>query len=246
VFAVGHPGRTEASDLFSAVLFAGPNASLCGLTAGLWRGLVKWRTAPAIEISTPRRCRSLPAGDAENRLSIPIHVRDRRNLPRAPYHGVPTVPIAHIVRDLATTGDVELVRFVLSQLDYMRCFNPDALLNVCGSGIHGSSVVRDAIGRHQPLLARARSPAEIRLVTACELTGIPLPELNVKLPGITPDAVWRDQMVAVECDGEQNHGTWRQRKRDIERESRSSVASGSCRSATRTSCSPTRGRSTPT
>jgi very-short-patch-repair endonuclease len=65
------------------------------------------------------------------------------------------------------------------------------------------------------MLARARSWFEVKLVLVCETTGIPYPELGVKVAGTLADAVWADEMVIVECDGEGNHGTWGQRKRDI-------------------------------
>jgi hypothetical protein len=214
VYAVGHPDRSDASDLFAAILFAGPEAGLGGLTAALWRGLVKWRTQDAIEVSTPRRCRSLPAAQKTNRLGREIIVRERRKLGRATYHRIPTIPVENIVLDLAAAGELELVRFALAQLDFMRRLNVAALERVCGPGVPGTRMLQAALGQHQPLLARARSPFEIKLIGVCELTGIPLPELNVKIGDITPDAVWREQMVVVECDGEGNHGTWAQRKRD--------------------------------
>jgi very-short-patch-repair endonuclease len=218
VYAVGHPGRSAESDLFAAVLYAGPNAALRATTAGLWRGLVKWRTQTAIEISTPRQCRSLPADHPDNRLKKPIDVRDRQPPRRDAYDGIPTVPVANIVLDIAATGDLELVRFVLAQLDYMRILDVAKLERLRGRGIPGSAILAEALANHQPLLAKARSPFEIRLIRVCELTGIPLPEINVKIGGVRPDAVWRDQLVVVECDGELNHGTWRQRKRDASKE----------------------------
>jgi hypothetical protein len=104
----------------AAVLYAGPDAALRNLTGGLWRGLVKWETAPAIEISTPRRCRSLLADHPENRLGKEIDVRERRPPARDPWNGVPTIPIPEIVLELAAGGDVELVRFVLAQMDFLR------------------------------------------------------------------------------------------------------------------------------
>ena len=214
VYAVGHPGRSEESDLFAAVLYAGPGAALCGLTAALWRGLVKWRTAPAIEVATPRRLLSLPSDHDRNGLRRPIVVCGRRDFPRSPYHGIPTVPIPHIVLGLAATGELQLVRFALAQLDYLRALNLPALEAVCRQGRPGTTLLRQALRSQQPLLARARSPFEVKLVEACELTGIPLPELNVKIANITPDAVWRDEMVVLQCDGEANHGTWRQHTRD--------------------------------
>jgi hypothetical protein len=214
VYAVGHPGASPEGDLFTAVLYAGPGAALDGMTAALWRGLVKWRTAEAIEVSTPRRRRSLAAGDPANRLGKAIRVRDRRESRRWMYHGIPTVPIPLIVLDLASTGDVDLVRFVLAQMDFMRILNERALRRVCGRGIPGSSVLREALGRTQPLFARCRSPREIQLIQVCELTSIPLPAINEKIGDVTPDAIWWDEMVVVEIDGQGNHGTWRQKRRD--------------------------------
>jgi hypothetical protein len=218
VYAVGHAGRSEGSDLFAAVLYAGPGAALRALTAALWRDILKWRTQDAIQVSTPRRCRSLTADDPENRLKKAIEVRDRRSPDRVAYQGIPTVPIPQIVLDLAATKDLDLVRFALAQMDFLRILRVTQLQRACGRGIPGSATLALAIANQQPLFARARSPFEIRLVTVCELTGIPLPELNVVIGGVRPDAVWRDQMVAVECDGRRNHGTWRQRKRDTKTE----------------------------
>src|ERR1700743_2613191 len=39
VHAVGHPGRTVASELFEAVLYAGPGAMLSHTTAAWWQGM---------------------------------------------------------------------------------------------------------------------------------------------------------------------------------------------------------------
>jgi very-short-patch-repair endonuclease len=218
VYAVGNPARSDESDLFSAVLYAGPYAALRDLTAALWRDIVKWISAPAIQISTPRRCQSLPADHPDNRLRKAIEVRDRRPRQRHEYRRIPTIPIPQIVLDLAATGDLQLARFALARLDFMRRLDEQALLRICGRGVPGSDVLRQALANQQPLFARAKSKFEIRLIQVCEQTEIPLPKVNEKIGGEEPDAVWLDQMVAVECDGEGNHGTWRQRKRDMKKD----------------------------
>jgi hypothetical protein len=218
VYAVGHAGRSEEADLFAAILYAGPGAALAGMTAGLSRGLVKWRTQDAIDVTTPRRIRSLPADHAANGPGRAIVVRGERNFKRHTYHGIPTVSREQIVLAIAATGDLELVRFVLAQLDFMRCLNVPALERLCRRGVPGSTILHEALANQQPLLAHTRSRFEIRLIQVCEQTKIPLPELNVKIGGVTPDALWRDAMVVVECDGELNHGTWRQRKSDTKKE----------------------------
>ncbi len=124
----------------------------------------------AIEISTPRRCRSLPAGHPENRLGKAIEVRDRRPAARDPWNGVPTIPIPEIVLELAAGGDVELVRFVLAQMDFLRILREPELRGVCGRGIPSSAALTEALGRPQPLFAKARSKFEVRLIHVCELT----------------------------------------------------------------------------
>jgi hypothetical protein len=97
----------------------------------------------------------------------------------------------------------------------MRILDPSLLQQVCGRGAPGSTVLREALGRPQPLFARARSWFEIRLIQVCEQTGTPLPDaINEKVGGFTVDALWREEMLIVECDGEDNHGTPRQRTRD--------------------------------
>jgi very-short-patch-repair endonuclease len=216
VYAVGHPGTSYEADLFAAVLYAGPGAGLAGMSAGVWRGLVKWREPVAIEVATPRRCRSLTADDPDNRLNKPVVVFDRRRFTRSTWKGIPTTPIPNIVLELARSGDVQLVRFVLAQCDYLRILNERKLRQLCGRGVPGSAVLLDALGRPQPLFARARSWFEVRLIEVCEITGMRVPDaLNEKIAGYTVDAVWWEEKVVVECDGEANHGTWRQRRRDV-------------------------------
>jgi hypothetical protein len=118
------------------------------------------------------------------------------------------------VLDLAATGDVDLVRFAIAQLDFMRILNERALRNACGRGVPGSAVLKQALGRPQPLFARCRSPFEVKLIQVCEITDTPLPCVNEKVGDVTPDAIWWNEMLVVQCDGEGNHGTWRRRRRD--------------------------------
>jgi hypothetical protein len=218
IYAVGHAGRSEQSDLFAALLYAGPGAALRNLTGALWRNLLKWETAPGIEISTPRRRRSLPADHPDNRLGKKIDVRDRRPDTRVQWNGIPTIPIPEIVLDLAADGDLERVRFALAQMDFLRILREPELQAVCGRGVTGSAALTEALAKPQPLFAKARSKFEVRLIQVCEQTNTPLPEVNEKVGGVTPDAMWPNEMLVVECDGEANHATWRQRKSDLKKE----------------------------
>ena len=220
VYAVGHLATSEDANLFAAVLYAGPGAGLDGLTAGRWRGLVKWRKPIAIEVATPRKCKSLAVNSPGNTLGERIKVRRWPAMERVEHRGIPTVPVPHIVRSLAATGDLQLVREVLSQMDFMRILDPVALKQLCGRGVPGSPVLNEALGRLQPLFARARSPFEIKLIVVCEDTNTPMPEINEKIAGFEVDALWREEMLIVECDGKGNHGTELQRRRDAARDAK--------------------------
>jgi very-short-patch-repair endonuclease len=47
-----------------------------------------------------------------------------------------------------------------------------------------------------------------------------IPKFNVTVCGVTVDALWRDQRVIIELDGERNHGTPAQIARDHARDLR--------------------------
>jgi hypothetical protein len=214
VYAFGHPGRSEESDLFSAILYAGPGAGLRAVREAVWRGFLRWQTPEAIQVATPRCCRSLAADDPANRLGIAIEVKQRQTFRRSMWKGIPTVPIPQIALDVAATGDVLLCRIVLASMDYRRLLSERVVLGLCGRGVPGSAVLREALENPQPRFALVRSWFEIRFIVVCEETGIPLPDTNQYIEDIEVDAVWWDEMLVVMCDGEGNHGTRRQRAWD--------------------------------
>jgi hypothetical protein len=214
VYAFGHPGRSEESDLFAAVLYAGPGAGLRALSAAVWRGFLRWQKPEAIHVATPRRCRSLAAKDPANGLGIAIEVKQKQTFRRSMWNGIPTVPIAQIALDIAATGDLLITRVVLASMDYRRVLRAAELRGLCGRGVEGSVMLREALANPQPRFALVRSWFEIRFIVVCEETGIPLPDTNQYIEDIEVDAVWWEEMLVVMCDGEGNHGTRRQRGRD--------------------------------
>jgi len=79
----------------------------------------------------------------------------------------------------------------------------------------GSTKLRTALERHEPKLARTRSPLERIFLPFCEAHGIPLPDdVNVRIAGVLVDAVWWEQRLVVELDGKGNHSSWAQIQRD--------------------------------
>jgi hypothetical protein len=220
VYAVGHSAPTVEGDLSAALLYAGPGAMLSHATALWWLGLIDARPRP-IEVSTPRRCRSLRA----------LRVHDRRALPGpgAPGHGSPGriwhrgLPVTTVVlalRDYAATASLDRLRRVIAEAEYRRLLDVEAVRAVLGRGLPGSARLREAVENHQPRLALTRSVLEERFLALCESAGLPLPECNSTIAGLMVDMLWRLPRVIVELDGHAAHGTRAQIERDRGRELR--------------------------
>lgn len=225
VYSVGHTGPSLEADLFAALLYAGPGAMLSHGTAAWWIGLVQ-RPPDPIHVSTPRRCGSLDdvvvhdrrehervmTFQAPPKWGLGVRPPTRQN------NGVllrlPSTSIAQTAVDLAGVTGSEPLRLALAELDYRRALDVGTLREICARGRDGSAALKAALQRHQPRLARTRSPLEIRFLELCERHGVPLPEVNAMVHDRRVDAVWRRERVVVELDGEGNHGTWSQIKRD--------------------------------
>jgi very-short-patch-repair endonuclease len=85
-------------------------------------------------------------------------------------------------------------------------------------GRPGSKALRAALRSHMPQLARTLSVLEQRFLELCESAGLPLPEINARVGRMRVDAIWRNQMLAVELDGVAAHGGPAAMKRDRRRE----------------------------
>jgi Protein of unknown function (DUF559) len=204
VYAVGHQAPSVDADLTAAVLYAGPGAMLSHATA-LWRhGLIDRQPWP-IEVSTPRRCRSLHG----------VKVHGRRDCRRAWHKGLPVATVEQALLDFAARAPIDRVRYALANADYLKVLDLGALHAVAGPGRAGSAKLRKALERHEPKLARTRSPLERLFLPMCEKYGVPLPDdVNVWVAGVLVDAVWWDHRLVVELDGKDNHSSWAQIQRD--------------------------------
>lgn len=207
VYAVGHRAPSTEADLTAAVLYAGPGAMLSHATALSWLGLIDKRPEP-IQVSTPRRCRCLRG----------VKVYGRRNCERAWHKNLPTTSIEQALLDYASVAALERVRHALANADYRKLLDLDALRAIAGSGRVGSTRLRKALERHEPKLARTRSPLERLFIPLCERAGIPLPDINVWIDGVLVDAVWWEQKLIVELDGKDNHSSWAQIQGDRTKE----------------------------
>jgi Protein of unknown function (DUF559) len=210
VYAVGHRAPSVEADLWTAVLYAGPGAMLSHTTALWWRGLID-KQPRLIQVTTPRRCQSQPG----------IRVYGRRTCERIVHKGLPTTSVEQALLDYAATAPIERVRYALANADYHKVLDIAALRVIAGNGRAGSTKLREALKRHEPKLARTRSPLERLFLPLCEKFGVPLPDdVNVLVAGVLVDAVWWRQKLVVELDGRNNHSSWGQIQRDRSNEMR--------------------------
>ena len=214
VYAVGHTAASTEAELVAALLYAGPGAMLSHETATWWWGLTDWQLT-SIDVSTPRDCRSLSPRDR-----LPVQVHARRHIERVLHRRLPVTTIPQTLLDFASDASFRRVRYALAQAEYHELLDFEALEQVAGRGRRGSKRLGRAVANHRPELAYTRSEFERRFVELCEAGGLPMPEFNVKLLGLTVDALWREQRVVVELDGQGNHGTAAQIARDHERDLR--------------------------
>ena len=210
VYAVGHRAPNVEADLTAAVLYAGPGAMLSHAAALWWRGLLDHPPWP-IQVSTHRRCRS--------RHGVKVH--GRRNCTRVWHRDLPMTTIEQALLDFASTAPLDRVRYALANADYLKVLDVPALQMIAGNGRAGSAKLRNALQRHQPKLARTRSPLERIFLPLCESYGIPPPDdVNVWVEGVLVDAVWWKARLVVELDGKDNHSSWAQIQRDRSNELR--------------------------
>ncbi len=203
VYALGHVAPSREGDLWAAVLYAGPGAALSHATAAQWRGLIDYPPA-VIEVSSPRKIDSLPG----------IRVYGRRRVERWLYRGIPVTSIEQTALDLAAVADLKLVRKALARLDYDHKLDLAALHAVCGTGRPGSRALHRALAIHQPRLAHTNGPLEYDFFEWCEAWRVPLPLVNVRVHGVLVGASWPGHGVVVELDGDGNHSSPAQRRRD--------------------------------
>jgi Protein of unknown function (DUF559) len=204
VYSVGHRAPSVEADLTSAVLYAGPGAMLSHATALWWRGLLDHQPWP-IEVSTPRRCRSLRG----------VKVHGRRACERVWHKRLPTTSLEQALLDFAAVALLDRVRYALANADYRKVLDLDGLRAIAGAGRAGSGKLRTALERHEPKLAHSRSPLERLFLPLCETYGVRLPDdVNVCVAGILVDAVWWKERLLVELDGKGNHSSWAQIQRD--------------------------------
>lgn len=187
VYAVGHKALSEEARWMAAVLACGHGAVLSHGAAAVHWGLLRPLDGP-IDITVPTH------SGRKRRRGIRIHRCQTLGAPLRPYgtekrpvplvtvrDRIPVTTVPRTLADLPSTLAPYLVRRAIRQAEFLK-------LPV---GIETD---------------RTRSDLERDFLRLCRRYGLPTPEVNVLIGGMTVDFLWRDARLVVETDSYATHG----------------------------------------
>jgi very-short-patch-repair endonuclease len=208
VYAVGHTVLTTHGRWMAATLATG--GALSHATAA-----AAWDLRPmgggAIHVTVPgtvgrarrngvrvHRSTTIVAEDITSHRGIPITTRERT--------------LADLARTLTGRDLEELLDRAEHDIDFgrLRTIAPPSL--------------RAALSRYTAGSTITRSRLEETFLRLCDDHGLPRPEMNVRIEGVTVDAVWRAARLIVEVDGYRYHRGRTVFRTDRERDVRLEVA----------------------
>lgn len=188
VYAVGHDGLDKEARWMAAVLVCGPGAVLSHGAAAVHWGLLRPLDG-LIDVTIPsQNGRARRQGVRIHRCaSLAKATWSTSGLPKrlAPLVTVrdyiPVTTVARTIADLPSTLPPRLVRRAIRQAEFLK-------LPV---GIETD---------------RTRSDLERDFLRLCRRYGLPAPEVNVLIGGMTVDFLWLDARLVVETDSYATHG----------------------------------------
>lgn len=201
VYAVGHPTLTQTGTFIAAVLACGAGAVLCRYAAAAHLGLLAYDDGRDPEVIVPRSGgRKIEGIDVHRSRLDPRDVWTR--------DGIRVTAPARTMLDLAATMGPNTLRRLARQAQAEHRVNVRQLLEILQRhpGHRGAAKLRAAIADGP---APTRSDHEDLVLALIDRAGIDRPELNVwpHLDGrsISPDMLWRNERVVVECDSRRWH-----------------------------------------
>ena len=184
---MGHEGLGDEASWMAAVLACGLGAALSHGAAAVHWGLLKPLDG-SIDVTVPTH------NGRKRRQGIRIHrcanlgapwstTRTlRRPVPLVTVRDrIPVTTVPRTLADLPATLAPYLVRRAIRQAEFLRL----------PTGIETD---------------RTRSDLERDFLRLCRRYGLPAPEVNVLIGGMTVDFLWREQMLVVETDSYATHG----------------------------------------
>jgi len=196
VYAVGHRKLTPQGHRMAAVLAYGPDAVLSHWSAAAqWGfGQSRWKT----DVTTPSSRRS--------RKTIRAHTAHLHPEDRATRDGIPVTSVARTILDLAAQSSEAQITRLIQEADRRERFDLRRLERAIARRPRTKGVVRltRVLATYRGT-ADTRSKLERDFRALIHRAGLPEPQFNVLVAGLTVDVYWPRWKLVVELDGEPYH-----------------------------------------
>lgn len=198
VYAVGYRTLTPKGHRMAAVLAYGPDAVLSHRSAA-----AHWDIGPGfwkIEVTTPHSRRSRNGTRAH---SSPLHPEDITIR-----DGIPVTSVARTILDLAALfRNPDRLTRLIEDADRKELFDLSALDRAMARRSSAPGIRRlNAVLAAYRGAADTRSKLERDFRALVLKAGLPDPQYNVLVEGLTVDVYWPEWKLVVELDGEPYHG----------------------------------------
>ena len=196
VYAVGHRKLTRHGHWMAAVLGYGPDAVLSHRSAAALWGI--GQSSYKIDVTTRHSKRS--------RKTIRAHASKLDPEDRTVHDGIPVTSVARTIFDLAARLPVDPLTRLIEESDRRELFDLRALERAVARRPRATGVIR-----LNKVLATYRGPADTRSKLERDFraliarAGLPEPQFNVLVAGLTVDVWWQQWKLVVELDSRRYH-----------------------------------------
>ena len=205
VYAVGHRTLTPKGHRMAAVLAHGPDAVLSHRSAA-----AHWDIGPGsskFDVMTPHSKRSRKGMRTHTASLDPeeVTVRD----------GIPVTSVARTILDLAAVLRHDALTRLVENADRRELFDLRALDRAMAlrPRAAGSARLRAVLAAYRGT-ADTRSGLERSFKALIARAGLPEPQYNVLVAGLTVDVYWPEWKLVVELDGRPYHASPRAHEQD--------------------------------
>jgi very-short-patch-repair endonuclease len=196
VYAVGYRVLTRHGHWMAAVLAYGPDALLSYRSAA-----ALWSIGPGFwkyEVTTPDARRS--------RKGFRVHTATLHPEDVTTHDGIPVTSVARTILDLSAYLSEDALTRLVEEADRRERFDLRALDRAMQRRRHaaGTNRLKKVLATYRGA-ADTRSKLERDFRALIAKAGLPEPQYNVLLAGLTVDVYWPEWKLVVELDGEPYH-----------------------------------------
>ncbi|MGH2886174.1 MAG: type IV toxin-antitoxin system AbiEi family antitoxin domain-containing protein [Solirubrobacteraceae bacterium] len=196
VYAVGHRKLTRQGHRMAAVLAYGPDAVLSHRSAAAHWGI--GQASYRFDVTTPSSRRS--------RKKIRAHASRLDPEDRDVHDGSPVTSVARTILDLAAQHSKDQLTHLVEEADRKHLLDLNALDRAMARRPRtaGTKRLKAVLAAYRgPTDTRSRLERGFRRLIA--KAGLPEPQFNVVVAGLTVDVYWPQWKLVVEIDSEQYH-----------------------------------------